>query len=97
MKNVLTLAAIVALGLTACSPGGDSGTAGGGLSESQCRDMVGKSRDLAGMPDDVFVEAGEQAVQQCAASTNTSQADYDCAMAASTADEFRACGIDVIG
>ena len=96
MKNAFLFAAMAALGLAACSPGGGAGAGGGGLSEGECRAIVEKSRDLAGMPDGVFVEESEQTVQQCAQSSNVSRADYDCAMAAASAEAFQACRIDVI-
>lgn len=96
MKNVFVFAAIAALGLAACSPGGGTGAGGGGgLSENECRAIVDKSREMAGMPDGVFEEESEQTVQQCMQSSSVSKADYDCAMAAASAEAFQACRIDV--
>lgn len=96
MKIVFAFAALAALGLAACSPGGGAGAGGGGgLSEGECRAIVDKSRQMAGMPDGVFEEESEQTVQQCLQSSSVSKADYDCAMAATSADAFQACRIDV--
>ncbi|MGQ0799057.1 MAG: hypothetical protein ACT4NL_02960 [Pseudomarimonas sp.] len=100
MTKHMVLAAMTAILASACSPGGSSSASdaaqGGGLSTSECQAMVDKSRELSGMPADAFVEAAEQAVQQCDASTSVSRGDYDCAMAASTMQDFQNCRIDVL-
>jgi len=100
MRKGVALAAMAAFLASACSPGGSSSSTdlaqAGGLSESECRAMVDKSRELSGMPSDAFVEAADQAVQQCDASTSVSRSDYDCALAASSMEAFQACRIDVL-
>jgi hypothetical protein len=95
MKSVFVFAALAALGLAACSPAGSGSGGGGGLSESECRAIVDKSREMAGMPDGVFEEESEQTVQQCLQSSSVSKSDYDCAMAATSPEAFQACRIDV--
>ena len=100
MKSILVavLTAAVVLATSACSPSGSGSTASSGasaLGEAQCREVVQKSRELQGMPDDAFVEASEQVIRDCASKGRLQQEGYDCALGAGTIEEFQACGIDL--
>ena len=99
MKPVFHAAAIAAIVLsaTACSPSdGDAAAgAGDGLSETECRAVLDKGRELMGIPADVMSDALEAELRTCADDGTLSQEEYDCGMAATSAQEFAACGIDI--
>lgn len=99
MKSAFQAAAVAAIVLCAgaCSPGGSGQATGGGtgLSEAECRAVLGKGRELLDIPADVMTEALETELRTCADKGTLSQEEYDCGMAATSMPEWAACGIDL--
>jgi hypothetical protein len=99
MKSLLPLllSATILSFATACAPSGDEAAASGGdaLGEAECQAVLGHARGLMGIPDDVMSEAMDAEMRTCAEEGTLSQEEYDCGMAATSAQEFAACGIDI--
>jgi hypothetical protein len=88
--------AVIVLCAGACSQGGSGqASAGGGLSETECRAVLGKAREMMDMPADFTSDALEAELRTCADKGTLSQAEYDCGMAATSMPEWAACGIDL--
>jgi hypothetical protein len=94
MKIVLQAAAVAAFAMacSSCSLPGD-GHGGGGMTAAQCKEVYVKGMTLQGTPEAAYAEWIDQAAQGCAEADALSKQDYDCAVKATTLDEYTACKI----
>lgn len=94
LKYLLAAACLAAC--SACS-GPDSGGSAGGppASASECRAIVEKGMELQGIPTGSMDELVEASVQKCVNEGKVTKGDYQCVMAAASADESRACNVNL--
>ena len=94
MKVAFQMAAAAALVLacSSCSLPGD-GHGGGGMTEAQCSEVFVKGYQLQGTPESVYAPLLGDMSKGCAEADALSQKDYDCAVKATTLQEYEACKI----
>jgi len=90
------LAAACLAACSACSVV-DSGSSAGSppANASECRAMAEKGLELQGIPADSMGEILEATVQKCVNEGKVTKADYQCVMAATSADASRACNVNL--
>ena len=93
--KLLVTAACLAL-CSACSVVGSGGSSGGPpASAAECRAIAEKGLELQGIPVSAMGEIVEATVQKCVSEGKVTKGDYQCVMAATSADASRACNVNL--
>jgi hypothetical protein len=70
-----------------------SGHGGGGMTEAQCKAVFQRGYELQGTTEAEYGPVIDPQAKACAEHDALSKKDYDCALAATTLDQYQACKV----
>lgn len=82
------------IAVAACSGDKGGSTSAEPVTAAECRAIVEKGAELQGLPLAPGSELMEASVQSCVNSGKVTKQDYQCVIAATSADESRACNLN---